>query len=124
MINIKELSENQITVIIIGRFCFRQTFSNNLIGEFSNQKSEANFTESANFISQLGDNNVFEGEYFTSWLENQIPIFSKLKIFPKDNTRNIYKLIWVDSKGNEIFHGEGFVHDSLLIGDYRNFVLE
>jgi len=104
--------------LLIGRFYFKKTQNGNLIGEFSHSGSLINLTESADID---GYNDNFIGNYYTTWQENKLPLSAELKIEfkPKSGDR-IYNLTWKEG-GNEIFLGEGFLFDNILIGDYRNF---
>ena len=103
---------------LIGRFYFKKTDSGNLIGEFSNQTSFNNSTESADLISS---STSFEGEYNSTWQEDGKPCFAKLFIRPKSKKhKNIFSLEWHDHE-KTIYWGEALVSDGILIGDYRNF---
>lgn len=103
---------------LIGRFYFKLTESGNLVGEFSNQMSITNSTESADRVSEdVG----FEGEYVTTWRQEREPFIARLVIRGKSgNHRNIFALQWFRDK-EIIYWGEGFVEGGILIGDYRNF---
>lgn len=103
---------------LIGRFYFKLTESGNLLGEFSNQTSFANSTESADKVSRgVG----FEGKYITTWRQEREPFIARLVIRRKSgNYRNILTLQWFRDK-EIIYWGEGFVEGGILIGDYRNF---
>lgn len=104
---------------LIGRFYFKRTQNGNLIGEFSNNHSLRNSTESADLTDRVDG---FVGQYNTTWQENRKPIFAKLSITYKvDSGNSIYQLKWTDDKGIPIYIGEGFLFDGVLIGDYRNF---
>lgn len=102
---------------IIGRFYFKQTTSGNLIGEFSNNFSTHNIAECANI--KKGYDKPFQGEYKTIWFEDGENSLN-LKIELKQSTDNIYSLLWFNEEKN-VFWGEGFLVDNLLIGDYRDF---
>jgi hypothetical protein len=54
---------------LIGRFYFKLTDSKNLIGEFSNNTSKRNYTESADLDHRKPDDAKFIGEYFSTWHE-------------------------------------------------------
>jgi len=102
---------------IIGRFFFKQTTNGNLIGEFSNNSSTKNSTESSDLLTPK---NTFVGEYNSTWQDNGTAFFAKLFIEHKANSTEIYSLEW--KRDNKIiFWGEGFICDGILIGDYRNF---
>lgn len=110
---------------IIGRFYFRLTDSKNLIGEFSNNTSKRNYTESADRIIPNAGDSKYIGEYFTTWHEEiggHDCVLAKLKITRKHD--DIFSLTWIiqDGKNTGIsFWGEGMLCDGILIGDYRNF---
>jgi|HubBroStandDraft_2_1064218.scaffolds.fasta_scaffold443338_1 hypothetical protein len=120
---------------IIGRFFFKLTDNKNLIGEFSNNLSKRNCTESADRILEKGNDGTFVGEYFTTWHDqnengqNHSCFLTKLEI--KRKHENIFSLIFslkwwrVQKNGqpeaNPFFWGEGILCDGILIGDYRNF---
>jgi hypothetical protein len=101
---------------IKGRFYFKKTQSGNLLGEFSNNDTLTNFTESADLVSNEKIES-FEGTYNSSWQENGTPHFAKLKILKKSNS--IYSLEWTKKKPPHNF-GEGFLVDGMLIGNYRD----
>lgn len=104
--------------LLIGRFYFKKTQTGNLVGEFSHNGSVTNFTESADINDY---NDAFTGNYYTTWQENKVSHLADLKIeFKLGTSDRIYKLTWTEN-GNEIFLGEGFLFDDILIGDYRNF---
>ena len=106
---------------IIGCFYFKKTQNENLLGEFSHNKSHIILTESADIIKSI-DN--FVGEYHTTWQENTKIYFSKLQISHKAKSGGkIYKLIWLSDKGDIIFFGKGFLVDGILIGSYRDFAI-
>ena len=101
---------------IIGRFYFKQTSNGNLIGEFSNNKSEPS-TESSDI---RGSSDGYIGVYYTTWQENGKPHFADLSISRKHENSKRFSLIWKNSKGETIFKGEGMLCDNILIGDYHN----
>lgn len=103
--------------MIIGRFYFRLTTSGNLIGEFSNNLSLKNSTESADRIK--GSATSFLGEYQSTWHEGGQSELLTLSIQTKPSAQNIFSLTWYDANGVN-FWGEGFIVDRLLIGDYRD----
>lgn len=104
--------------MIIGRFYFRLTESGNLVGEFSNQTSLTNSTESADKVSE---GNGFEGEFITTWRQDSEPFIARLIIRRKSiNHRNIFGLEW-RRESKVIYWGEGLIEGGILIGDYRNF---
>lgn len=101
---------------MIGRFYFRLTTSGNLLGEFSNNLSNGNSTESADRVS--GNLNDFQGTYLSSWQENGTVLFADLTISIK-HAPNIFSLVWARNN-KDIFWGEGFIIGDLLVGDYRD----
>lgn len=105
---------------LIGRFYFKKTGNYNLLGEFSNNKSNLIFTESADTTGHDSSKD-FIGTYNATWQENGEAFFATLTItFKTNTTQQIFELKWMNN--NEIiFIGEGFVFDDVLIGDYRNF---
>lgn len=103
--------------MIIGRLYFRLTASGNLIGEFSNQISTGNTTESADRIT--GHSSTFIGDFRSTWLDDNEPVFATLRIQAKEGTINIFSLSW-QINGSQSFVGEAIVVDGLLIGDYRD----
>jgi len=107
--------------VSIGRFYFKRTQNGNLIGEFSNNFSSSNSTESADAITRTTD---FIGNYETTWGERASAVFGNLSITYKPGSGDsIYILEWTDEENNKMFIGEGFVVDNMLIGDYRDFEL-
>lgn len=103
--------------MIIGRFYLRLTTSGNLIGEFSNNTSKTNSTESAD--RQGVDPKCFVGQFYSTWREESVPDSAELTIEPKKGTVNIFTLKWMVGD-NPKFFGEGFLAEGLLIGDYHS----
>ena len=107
---------------LIGRFFFKLTDSKNLIGEFSNNFSKRNFTESADRTIPNAADGKFDGEYYSTWHDDEkehISVLAKLNITRKNE--NIFSLKWEIVNETGKFWGEGMVCDGILIGDYRNF---
>lgn len=101
---------------IHGRFYFKKTSNNNLIGEFSNNVGSGVYTESADLIPQ-SHNDGFVGHYFSTWQENGSAHLTKLDISPKNGTNNsIFALEWNGKDSH--FLGEGMLCDEILIGNY------
>lgn len=103
--------------MIIGRFYFRLTSSGNLVGEFSNNLSVRNSTESADRTQ--GNITSFLGKYQSTWHEGGQSELLTLSIITKPNAQNIFSLTWSDANGPN-FWGEGLIAEGLLIGDYRD----
>jgi hypothetical protein len=116
---------------LIGRFFFKLTDSKNLIGEFSNNDSKRNYTESAVLKPREPDEvqkpneGKFIGVYFSTWYEEDEHscVLAELKIEQK--YENIFSLTWwrvQDRKtaADPFFLGEGILCDGILIGDYRH----
>lgn len=106
----------------IGRFYFKQSKNGNLLGEFSNRENIAILVECANRINDFNFE-AFIGSYKTIWMEPDETIEEVyLDISYKENTNKmIYSLSWRDKEGKmQYFNGEGFLVDSILIGDYNN----
>ncbi len=102
--------------MILGRFYLRQTPTGNLIGEFSNNSMNRNATESADLID--GFTNNFIGVYNSTWFEDSAQHLT-LRIEAKANTNNmIFILRWSNPANVDVFFGEGFIIDNLLIGNY------
>jgi hypothetical protein len=110
---------------IKGRFYFKLTDSKNLIGEFSNNESNRNYTESADLDFRNSTDSKFIGTYFTTWHEDDKgheSVLAKLKIEHKHP--DIYKLTWwqiinQQPSAKPSFEGEGMLCDGILIGDYQ-----
>ena len=104
--------------MLIGQFYFKQSVNGNLLGEFSNNQSSINTTESADIIHHnISD---FRGTYNTTWQEDGEPFFATLTITFKSNTRGIYSLEW--RRNNTIIYwGEALIVDNILVGHYRDF---
>ena len=58
---------------ITGRFYFKKTNNDNLVGEFSNYNELKVFSESADKIRKTND---FTGNYNSSWQENRNSLFA------------------------------------------------
>jgi hypothetical protein len=102
---------------VFGRFYFKKTTNGNLIGEYSNHNMMENQTESADLIEFTGN---FVGKYKTTWREDDLPIITDLTIQHKAGSNGrIFDLKW--KRGNEeLFIGQGFLCDNILIGDYTD----
>lgn len=106
--------------MVLGRFYLKQTQNGNLLGEFSNYRMNQIITESANLVPDGKSNkNNFEGRYRSSWLEREDSTFSNLEIQLIANTQ-LYRITWRNNIENTIFHGQGFIVDNILIGDYMD----
>ncbi len=101
---------------ILGEFYFKRTVNGNLLGEFTNNKSEIIISESANIISSSTN---FIGVYNSTWEHDKEAFFATLTIEYKNKQKTIYSLKWVGI--GIAFWGEGFVVDDILIGHYRDF---
>lgn len=104
---------------LIGRFYFKRTTSGNLIGEFSNNLTFSNYTESADLIETKGE---FIGKYHSSWQVDGNSFSAQLDIRMKPMSTNILLLEWVGAGFQ--YWGEGFISDGILIGDYRDFEIQ
>ncbi|MFY7814805.1 MAG: hypothetical protein ACOVRK_06375, partial [Chryseobacterium taeanense] len=64
-------------------------------------------------------NSLFEGEYITSWLENNKPYSSRLTIERIENTQT-FNLFWTTLKNNKtIFRGKAcLLNDFTIYGYY------
>lgn len=108
--------------MILGRFYFKQTTNGNLTGEFSNYAMSGNTTESADIMTTFTQ--PFIGEYRSTWFEENAE--SLILIISSSNGTNnrIYTLRWTNPNNDEpTFLGEGFIVDGILIGDYRDDIL-
>lgn len=103
---------------IKGRFYYKQTLNGNLIGEFSNNFTDENLTESGIIVSNFSE--PYIGIYNVCWYENG-PKSSKLEIIYRTENREIFQLTWINLKTEKIeFRGEGFIVDNILIGNYES----
>lgn len=101
---------------VSGRFYFKRTITDNLLGEFSNYFESNIFTECADKINQGG---AFIGKYYSTWQENGNPVFALLKIKYRTQTNNkIFVLEWF-VEGKLKYQGEAFICDEILVGDYK-----
>ena len=101
-----------------GSFYFKLTDNGNLVGEFTNNHTDLIATESGN---RLTIENTFDGEYLTSWRENNRTLSAELTIESVANNTNQlkYMLTWRRNV-TTIFSGEGFLVDGILIGHYTD----
>lgn len=105
---------------IYGRFYFKKTNNGNLIGEYSNYGMNENLTESADLIKPENSRDHFEGEYVTTWREDDLAILADLIIEQKPESRGqIFDLQWL-SENKVLYTGQGFLCDDILIGDYQS----
>lgn len=98
---------------LLGRFYFKQTSNGHLIGEFSNDQSNAVMTESADLVERK--EGKFNGVYRSTWQENGVVCSATLTISQPTN-RSVFRLAWV---GATNFKGGGMLCDDTLIGDYQ-----
>ena len=96
---------------ITGSFYFKRTKFGNLIGELINYASDNVITETANLISDIGDD--YSGDYQATWIDISNHL-AELKI---TKISNKYKLEWSEPN-NLSYLGEGFLVDDTLIGSY------
>lgn len=101
---------------ISGIFYFKKTTNGNLIGEFTNNKMNSLSVECSQLISEK--ENIFEGNYRTTWIEGEKSESSYLEI--KLQSKSKYELIWKSDSNTISFRGNGFVIDKILIGAYSN----
>ena len=109
-----------------GRFYLKLTDSKNLIGEFSNNNCNGNYTESADLDPQepKPDDGKFSGYYYSTWHDDcnrkHTAVITKLKIEKKSDCEDIFRLTWSDvTNGQMRFQGAGILCDGTLIGDYH-----
>ncbi|PZO24291.1 MAG: hypothetical protein DCE86_16865 [Flavobacteriaceae bacterium] len=110
--------------MILGRFYLKRTQDRNLIGQFSNQAMNENITENAIFTGNGRIDDDFVGNYDSTWVENgegQRTSTLEIRLIP--NTQ-LYRLTWINANESIEFHGEGFVIDNMLIGDYRDLEIQ
>ena len=105
---------------LIGRFYFKRTENGNLIGEYSHNTSKFIATECA---EPIGITNGYLGTYNSTWIHEKRAIISELIISNSERSCKVFKLEWKYDE-SEHFWGEGFIVDGMLIGDYRDFILE
>ena len=105
---------------VVGRFFFKRTDNENLIGEFSNNCGKKISTESADLMEDH-PHDGFIGTYHSTWQEGGEALFAELKISSKGGSNKLFRLEW-RRDGNLIFEGEGMRMDGVLIGDYHQSV--
>lgn len=105
---------------LIGRFYFKKTQHNNLLGEYSNNFNETIESECSDILVKEGTGD-FIGKYKSTIHDERYNLTIKYKELSGVEITNQFSLIWENKKGDPIFWGEGFQVDNLLIGDYRNF---
>ena len=113
------MSEKQL----IGNFYYQRTEYRNLIGEFTNNKTEIVISESADFISIIesenpdsGIGNQFLGQYNSSWRQGNDVFRLTLKITRRHDSK--FSLTWRNENGVTEYEGEGFMVGEMLIGYY------
>jgi len=97
---------------ILGTFYFKLTSSNNLLGEFTNNKSQEIMTETAN---PIGPTTSFIGSYNSVWFD--IDLQRAVLDISFENLK--YKLKWTEIN-NLDYEGEGMLVDNILIGYYKS----
>jgi hypothetical protein len=102
----------------LGHFYFKLTSSGNLLSEYSFEGHDKVVIEGANRINGLLTS--FEGDFEAIWIEKAVRFPVILHIELRLNTKSeIFKLTWKE-KGTDIFTGEGFIVDGILIGSYKS----
>ncbi|MCS3870830.1 hypothetical protein J3D55_003746 [Chryseobacterium ginsenosidimutans] len=100
-----------------GFFYFRLTNSGNLIGEFFNDANNSTIrTESAD---RNNDGNTFNGEYRSSWREENSFDGMNLNIRISPNNNRIFELTWFETNINEpSFQGQAMILEENLLSGY------
>ena len=102
---------------VIGRFYFKKTINGNLLGEFSNNFTSKNYTESADLTSKTKKED-FVGLYISTWHDDEACV-AKLDI---SRNKDLYNLKWTEG-GN--FDGQGMLcENNILIGNYWSVLEE
>lgn len=102
---------------IIGSFYFTRTRSGNLLGEYTNFRTNRIFSQAASSTNLLS---TIIGDYICVWFENNISVTSQLTIqFAIDSNELKYQLTWI-MENQQIFEGEAFFVDNTLVGHYRS----
>ena len=96
---------------LIGVFYFERTENGNLIGEFSNNKSDKIMAESA---MKETPSESLDGVYKSAWFDDDFG-GADLTITKK---RNKFILSWTTPE-KKIYSGEGFLTNNKLIGWYE-----
>lgn len=106
---------------VVGRFYFKLSSNGNLLGEYSNDKSQDCDVEAAKRLSgdPVENENPFIGEYKSTWTEGDRVVFSDLIIEQKKDSDTLFSIKWSDSK-RTIFTGEAMIVDGILIGNYQS----
>ncbi|MBN2703013.1 MAG: hypothetical protein JXR23_02280 [Pontiellaceae bacterium] len=102
---------------ITGRFYFKLSSNGNLLGEYSNDKSQDCDVEAAKRLSECQGTNInsFVGKYYSTWTEGNSAHSATLSITKRVD--QIYSFEW--SRNNEpVFTGEAMIVDGILIGNY------
>ncbi|MBN2683861.1 MAG: hypothetical protein JXR40_01150 [Pontiellaceae bacterium] len=102
---------------IIGRFYFKLSSNGNLLGEYSNNKSQDCDVEAAKRLPEWQGTNInsFVGKYQSTWTEGD-SYHSAILTITNWNAQ-IYSLEW--SRDNKTdFKGEAMIMDGILIGNY------
>lgn len=103
-----------------GFFYFRLSNSRNLFGEFFNDVDTEIRTESADRNGNDNNENIFEGDYFSTWREGTSSEIMNLNISISTDNNRIFNLIW--SRLNEskpTFRGQAMlIEENLLSGYY------
>lgn len=111
---------------IIGRFYFKLTENGNLLGEYSNNKSERCDVEAARRTSEIpvaSESTTglgFIGEYSSVWTEGENVVeFATLEIKKDLKKPETFSLSWKKDRQSR-FSGQGMLVDGILIGDYQS----
>lgn len=105
--------------IVTGTFYLMMTPSKNLLGEFNNDTIPGPRTESADLLHAM--EHPFEGNYLSTWREEEGPMLSQLQIRRMSNEdagNRMYILTW-NIANKEAFKGKATLgEDNVLRGSY------
>jgi len=96
-----------------GTFYFKSTVNGNLLGEFTNNNSKEIMTESATLDNDLESELIFVGNYRSVWFDI---VLKEMNLEIREEGIKYY-LSWSEN-GIEIYKGEGFLVDEILVGHY------
>ncbi|WP_142684447.1 hypothetical protein [Chitinophaga polysaccharea] len=100
----------------IGAFTFRNEGDGCLTSKYLEHAEATPYTECCK--REKGSNDVFEGEYKTTWLQIDGNYTAKLSI---NRSGDVYHLYWSDlNSGSIVYEGTAMLFEGSLVGTYWN----
>ena len=100
-------------------FALKKTTNGNLVGEYTNNKTNFLSVECAQ-VTSSEKKNLFEGTYRTIWIEGEKSELATLKISLQNISGQKYDLTWKSNSDITLFKEQGFIIDEILLRTYTD----